>query len=297
MLSLSHESSWRCCLTQTIAPETTIGEISIFVSDLARSVAFYQERLGFQLLEQAGGQVVFGAGEKRLLNLIEKSGAQRARGVTGLYHFAVLLPERRELAKLLYHLAQTGTEVQGASDHGVSEALYLADPDGNGIELYRDRRRAEWPTDDIGRLMMDTDELDIDDLILELRNEELTWGGLPAGTVIGHVHLHVRDLSEAEVFYTRVLGFQLMQRYGSGALFVSAGGYHHHIGLNTWAGAGAPPPPADAVGLNWFEVRLPDSAALEVIRARLDAAQVPYEMAAGGLLARDPSRNGILFRA
>jgi catechol 2,3-dioxygenase len=284
-------------MMETIAPETTIGEISLYVSDLDRSAAFYQDRLGFQLMEMTAGQAILGAGERRLITLVEKPGASRPAKSTGLYHFAVLLPNRRALARVLYHLVETESEVQGAADHGVSEAIYMADPDGNGIEIYRDRRRSEWPMDDIGRLMMDTDELDVNDLVDELKEGVAEWEGLPDKTIIGHVHLQVRDLKEAEQFYTRVLGFQLMQRYGSGAAFVSAGGYHHHIGFNTWAGAGAPPPPDDAVGLRWFEIRLPDAGALEAVRARLEAAAVPYEMLDGDLLVRDPSKNGILLKA
>jgi catechol 2,3-dioxygenase len=150
--------------------------------------------------------------------------------------------------------------------------------------------------DDLGKLQMGTDELDIDDLILELKSGVQPWQGLPAATVIGHVHLHVRDLAEAEQFYTKVLGFQLMQRYESGAIFVSAGGYHHHIGLNTWAGKAAPPPPETATGRRWFSIRLPDAAALEAIRGRLQSAEVPFEEQDGGILIRDPSQNGILLK-
>lgn len=283
-------------MVEIIAPATKIGEVELYVSDLDRAVRYYQEGLGFHLLDRVDGQAILGAGENRLLTLIEKPGSHRASGATGLYHFAVLLPDRRSLARLLYHLAETETAVQGAADHGVSEALYLADPDGNGIELYRDRRRGEWPKDDLGRLQMGTDELDIDNLLLELRGGVDPWQGMSEGTRIGHIHLQVRDLNEAEQFYTRVLGFQLMQRYSSGAIFVSAGGYHHHIGLNVWAGVGAPPPPEGAVGLRWFEVRLPDLAALEAIEQRLKDAAVPYEPQEGGILVRDPSQNGILFR-
>jgi catechol 2,3-dioxygenase len=283
-------------LVEIIAPATKIGEVELYVSDLDRAVRYYQEGLGFHLLDRGDGQAILGAGENRLLTLIEKPGSHRASGATGLYHFAVLLPDRRSLARLLYHLAESETPIQGAADHGVSEALYLADPDDNGIELYRDRRRGEWPADDAGRIMMGTDPLDIDDLVMTLKEGVPEWQGLPEKTVIGHVHLHVRNLLEAEQFYTRVLGFQVMERYGSGAIFVSAGGYHHHIGLNTWAGVGAPPPPADASGLRWFEVLLPDQAALDAVLARLKEANVPVEEQPGGFLVRDPSQNGILLR-
>jgi catechol 2,3-dioxygenase len=284
--------------TETIAPATSIGGIQLTVADLDRSVQFYQDRLGFKLLGRENGQARLGTAAHALLTLIEKPGAKprTQRGMTGLYHFAILLPDRRSLARLLLHMAENETEVQGAADHGVSEALYLADPDGNGIELYRDRQRNEWPVDDLGKLQMGTEELDVDNLVMELKDGVAPWTGLPDSTVIGHVHLHVRDLPEAEQFYTRVLGFRVMQRYGSGAIFVSAGGYHHHIGMNTWAGAGAPPPPPDVAGLRWFEVRLPDAAAFEALQARLKEANIPADDLEGGILIKDPSQNGILFR-
>ncbi len=282
-------------MVETIAPATAIGEVQLYVADLDRAVNFYQVGLGFRLLEESQGKAVLGAGDRRLVSLIERVGAKPVRGTTGLYHFAVLLPDRKSLARLLYHLAETKRGVQGAADHGVSEALYLSDPDGNGIELYRDRRRNEWPVDDLGRLQMGTEELDIEDLVLELKNGLEPFAGMPAGTTVGHVHLQVRNLVEAEHFYSEVLGFKVMQRYGSGALFVSAGGYHHHIGLNTWAGEGAPPPPPDATGLRWFEVVLPAAADLEALIGRLKAGGVAYDSQDGGVLVRDPSQNGILF--
>jgi catechol 2,3-dioxygenase len=290
-------------MTQTIAPTTTIGEIQIYVSNLDRSVRFYQDRLGFKLLGQDGSQAFLGAGDRRLIVLNEKPGAkprpQSGPGsrTTGLYHFAVLLPDRRSLARLLVHMAENETEVSGVADHGVSEALYLSDPDGIGIELYSDRRRSEWPVDDLGKLQMGTEDLDVDDLVLELKDGVPPWTGLPEKTVIGHVHLHVANLPEAEKFYTQVLGFQLMQRYGSGAAFVSAGGYHHHIGMNIWAGVGAPPPSADATGLRWFEVLLPGAEELDAIKGRLKIAGVPYEEIEGGILVKDPSQNAMVLKA
>lgn len=286
-------------MENTISQSTKIGEVQLIVSDLGRSIQYYQNMLGFKLLGREENQAFLGAGEKRLIVLNERPGAKPhpQKGVTGLYHFAVLLPNRRALARLLVHLAESETEVQGAADHGVSEALYLSDPDGIGIELYSDRTRREWPVDDLGKLQMGTEELDVDDLVMELKNGVPDWSGLEDQTVIGHVHLHVSDLAQAEQFYTRVLGFQLMQRYGSGALFVSAGGYHHHIGLNTWAGVGAAPQPADMVGLRWFEVMLPGEAELAAVRERLQAAAVPFETQDGGILVCDPSQNGILLRA
>jgi catechol 2,3-dioxygenase len=274
-----------------------IGELQLYVADLNRAVLFYQKGLGFALLEKSSEQAVLGVGGNRLITLVHRPGAKPSKGTTGLYHFAVLLPDRKSLARLLYHLAETKRGVEGAADHGVSEALYLSDPDGNGIEIYRDRRKSEWPLDDLGRLQMGTEELDIDDLVMELKGGLEPFNGLPEKTVIGHVHLQVRSLAEAEQFYSGLLGFKVMQRYESGALFVSAGGYHHHIGLNIWAGEGAPPPGEGAAGLRWFEVLLPDAAALDAILARLQAAKVEYTRQDEGVLLRDPSQNCILLKA
>ena len=184
--------------------------------------------------------------------------------------------------------------MQGFADHGVSEALYLGDPDGNGIEVYRDRPRAEWPYS-AGHLSMDVLPLDLEELLAELNQRDNSWEGLSRETKMGHVHLHVPYLPEAEAFYVGLLGFQVMQRYGSGALFVSAGGYHHHIGLNTWAGVGAPPAPPGAVGLRHFVVRLPDERIRSAIVGRLRAAGIALEEVDGGVLVRDPARNGLLF--
>jgi catechol 2,3-dioxygenase len=282
-------------LTQTIASETTIGVVELSVANLERSFNYYRDQIGFKLLSQAEGQAMLGVGSTSLLRLVEKPGARAVKGVTGLYHFAVLLPNRRGLARLIYHLAENGIEVAGVADHGVSEAIYMSDPDGNGMELYSDRRRNDWPRDDLGRLQMGTEELDLEDLLLELRNALDPYNGLPEGTTIGHIHLHVANLGDADQFYRGLLGFELMQRYGTAAMFFSAGGYHHHIGVNTWAGEGAPPPPPDAAGLRWFELRLPDQSAVDALRTRLEGAGVPLEPQAGGLLVRDPSQNSILI--
>lgn len=282
-------------MAEMIAPTTAIGRVQLFVSDLGQSVEFYQS-LGFKQMNREGQQALMGTGERGLIVLNEKPGARRVPRTSGLYHFAIRLPDRRSMARLLYHLAENEFEVQGASDHGVSEALYMADPDDLGIELYCDRRKSEWPVDDLGRLQMVTEALDVDNLILELRDGVEPWQGLPDQTDIGHVHLHVSDLAQAERFYTGVLGFQLMQRYMSGAIFVSAGGYHHHIGLNTWAGVGAPPQPENAAGLRWFEILLPDQPALDAVLERLKEAGVEYEPQDGGMLVRDPAQNRILLK-
>ncbi len=276
-----------------IDPHAAIGEVHLTISDLDRSLRFYQTHLGFTVHQRGDATARLGAGGADLLVLSQHETAPRVRGTTGLYHFAILVPSRTDLARALRRLVSSGTVMQGAADHGVSEALYLADPDGNGIEVYRDRPRAEWPYV-AGALAMGADRLDLDALLAESPGAD--GAGLGQGTTIGHVHLHVSRLPEAEHFYVDVLGFTLMQRYGPSALFVSAGGYHHHIGLNTWAGVGAPPPPPGAIGLRHFVVRLPDARAAGAVVDRLRAAAAPLEETAGGVLVHDPAGHSILFQ-
>ena len=273
-----------------IDPHAAIGEVHLTISDLDRSLQVYQANLGFTVHQRDDGTARLGAGGPDLLVLVQSKRAPRVHGTTGLYHFAILVPSRADLARALRRLVDTDTRLQGAADHGVSEALYLADPDGNGIEVYRDRPRGEWPYVD-GELRMRTDRLELDALLEASDNAN----GLPHGTTIGHVHLHVSHLAAAERFYVDVLGFALMQRYGSSALFVAAGNYHHHVGLNTWVGVGAPAPPPGAIGLRHFVVRLPDAQAVSAVSDRLRAANVPVETIDRGVILRDPAGNAILL--
>ena len=283
----------------TIHPDTRLGPISLTVGDLARARRFYQDTLGMIALGRQDGTLALGVeGTGPLVALTEVPNARpRPPRTSGLYHFAILLPGRMDLARTLSRLANQGYPLQGAADHGVSEALYLADPDGNGIEIYIDRPRAEWRWQD-GQLQMGTDPLNVRAL---LNQSDGVRNGLPPETRIGHVHLQVAHLNQAESFYSEVLGFELMQRYGPSALFLSAGGYHHHVGLNTWAGVGAPPPPPDAVGLRHFTIDLPDDEELARITERLQAADIPFEPVAvthgagAAQLVRDPSGNGIVL--
>jgi catechol 2,3-dioxygenase len=278
-----------------IHPATTIGAVHLTVADLDRALRFYQEALGFQVRQRAGDTARLGTGgPDDLLVLSERPGARPTRRTTGLYHFAVLVPSRLELARSLRQLAQTRTPLQGFSDHLVSEAIYLADPDGNGIEIYRDRPREEWPRKN-GRIQMATDPLDLDGILAELERETEPWSGLHPETTIGHIHLHVADLGTAQAFYHGVLGFDLIQRLAGSADFVSAGGYHHHIGYNTWAGVGAPPPPPDAAGLRYFVIRLPNDAELARVADRVRKAGLRLEEIEAGLLTRDPSQNGVVL--
>jgi len=276
-----------------IDPGTSIGAVHLTIGDLRRSIRFYEAHLGFTVHRRDHRTAWLGAGGPDLLVLTQCETAPRVRGTTGLYHFAILVPSRADLARSLRVLVETDTVMQGAADHGVSEALYLADLDGIGIEIYRDRPRTEWPYAG-GHLRMGADPLDFDNLLAEKGGPD-DGAGLPGTTVIGHVHLHVRSLADAERFYVDLLGFDLMQRYGPSALFVSAGGYHHHIGLNTWAGVGAPPPPPGAIGLRHFVVKLPSAPALAAVSERLRAAGVLTESVDEGLLVHDPADNAILL--
>ena len=285
----------------SIAAETAIGQVQLTVSDLGRSLAFYERVLGLSSAEQPDGSVLLGgaAGLPPLLSLVgDGSAPPRDPRQTGLFHLAVLVPTRRDLAVALVRLAQGGWQLDGASDHLVSEALYLSDPDGNGIEIYRDRARTEWPHDDSGRLQMATLPLDLDDLVAQLQDAPVDPARdalMAEGTRIGHVHLQVAELSETERFYAGVLGFDVMVRGYPGALFVAAGGYHHHIGLNTWNSRGGSTPPPGGVGLRAYELKLGSPPALADALARVEAAGIRTEPRDGATLVRDPSGNGVLL--
>ncbi len=272
--------------------DITLGPLALTISDMDRSLAFYEQRLGLQLKRREGQTAYLGAGESNLLILVEKRGAHHPGRTSGLYHFAILVPNRRELACSLRRIAETDTPVQGFADHWVSEAIYLADPDGNGIEIYRDRPRQEWPRRD-GRLQMATDPLDIQDLLAELEGQEKNWPGLHPQTVLGHMHLHVADLGAAENFYRDAIGFDLMMTLAGSASFLSAGGYHHHLGINTWAGVGAPPAPADAVGLRWWTIRFPGQDSLDQSVADMEGQGLTVERRPDGVFLQDPSRNWV----
>jgi catechol 2,3-dioxygenase len=280
-----------------IHPDTGVGEVRLTVSDLARSRDFYERALGLRATEQDDGTLALGVdGEAPLIELTGDAAAPpRPRRTTGLFHLAVLLPTRRDLAVAIRRLVEARIPLDGASDHLVSEALYLHDPDGNGIEIYRDRPREEWPHVD-GSLEMATLPLDLEDIITELPPAGAKDAVAPPGTRMGHVHLQVSDLDEAEAFYSGVLGFDVMVKGYAGALFVSAGGYHHHIGLNTWQSLGAGAALPGAIGLRSFEVVLPDSDELERVLARVREAGITAERSNGGAVVQDPSGNAVHVR-
>ncbi len=275
-------------------PNTFVGQVNIKVQDLERSLVFYKEVIGFKVLGQTENKANLTADGKTILLSIEqpKDVVPKQGRTTGLYHFALLLPKRSDLASIVKHFVEKGIQI-GSSDHLVSEALYLSDPDGNGIEIYVDRPDTEWHWNS-GEVEMTVDTLNFKDLLTELREEP--WTGLPAGTVMGHIHLHVSELKKTEEFYRKGLGFEVVNRYGSQALFISTGKYHHHIGLNTWNGIGAPTPPENSVGLESFALILPNEAARGDVVANLKKLGAPVLEKDGSFFTSDPSGNHIQLR-
>jgi len=289
----------------SIHPATLLGHVSLTVANMENQIAFYQEVLGFQLHWREGNKAGLGAGGADLLRLTEEPNLKKYRGVTGLYHFAVLFPSRRELARAVARLSELKYR-NYPTDHIMTKTTYLDDPEGNGIELYAESpedgswtmkdgkyetRRADGSWSD-GR-----EALDVQALFSHLKEDDRLDVPVPPETRVGHVHLHIRNIQEAVDFYHGVIGFDLMgvaKQFQMG--FVSAGGYHHHIGLNTWQGEDAPPPPADAVGLRYFTVDLPNQQALADVIARVDKAGIPYNKTEDGLLLYDPSQNGVVLR-
>ena len=283
----------------SIDPGTSLGPVRLTVADSEGMRDFYRDAIGLSELQPEDGVVRLGAegdtGEAIVELAADPDAPPRPRGTSGLFHLAILVPRRADLARALQRVAEAGWRLSGASDHLVSEALYLSDPEGNGIELYRDRPREEWPIRD-GVLQMDTLPLDLDGVLGELRREDAE-AGMPDGTRIGHVHLNVGDLAAAEAFYSGALGFDVTVRGYPGALFVSAGGYHHHLGLNTWAGEGAPAAPQGSRGLRQFEIVLPRGEALAAEVERLREAGFEPAEDEGGTLVTDPSGNRVLLTA
>ena len=278
-----------------LAEATRLGAVDLTVTRLDTSVSFYQDAIGLRLHRREDDTAAMGAGGEDLLVLHEQPAARPAGRHAGLYHFALLFPTREELARVAVRLATARVPVDGVSDHGTHEAIYLPDPDGNGIELAADRPRSQWPEfRGAGGYAAGPAPLDVEDLLRTVDGEEPRRHADP-GLRMGHVHLHVGDLEAATRFYIDGIGFDLMAQLPT-ARFVSAGGYHHHVGFNVWRGMGVPPVPADAVGMRHWSLLLPDESQLEALRARLDALGVATSEDAGGLLARDPSGNAVLAR-
>ncbi|AMX84791.1 glyoxalase [Geobacillus subterraneus] len=276
-------------------PATFVSQVNMKVENIERSIVFYEQVIGFQVLGRTDRTASLTADGQTVLLFIEQPEnviPKRGR-TTGLYHFAILLPTRADLGRVLNHLLRIGYPLQGGADHWVSEAIYLADPDGNGIELYVDRPFSTWRWEK-GEVAMSTEPLDVDRLIAAGKGE--VWHGLPKETLIGHIHLHVSELKRAEQFYTEGLGFDVVNRYGRQALFLSTGKYHHHIGLNTWNGVGAPMSPANSVGLDSFTLMLPDEETKEKVAVQLMKIGASVVEENGSLVTADPSGNRIVLR-
>jgi catechol 2,3-dioxygenase len=281
-------------IASTLPARTALGDVHLTVSELERSLAFYQRAIGLELLERGAGGARLGVSGHGLLALVEHAGARPAAGHTGLYHFALLLSQRAELARWLAHAARDRVSLAGLSDHFVSEALYLSDPDGHGIEIYWDRPRELWE----GRVAtrMTTQPLDVNGLLSALEGPDSgDYPGLPADTIMGHVHLKVAAIAQTVGFYRDALGFGLMAQLGAQAAFLGAGGYHHHIGANTWESAGAAPPPPGSAALRRTTVVLPSESEREGVLARLAHRGYSLLDSGEGPLVRDPSGNALVL--
>ena len=277
-----------------LPPDTSMGPVELTVAEHERSREYYEEAVGLRVLDEAGSRMSLGVDGTELLVLVEEPGARPAVGHTGLFHFALLLPDRASLARWLAHAGRERVALSGLSDHFVSEAIYLRDPDQHGIEIYADRPRESWE----GQVAagMTTLPLDVEALFDELDNPATeTFEGLPVGTTMGHVHLRVATIPETVAFYRDVLGFDLTASYGSQAAFLAAGGYHHHIGANTWESNGAAPPPPGTAALRQATIVLPDTAERDRVAGRVaDAGQEP-ETGSDGVSVLDPSGNRLLL--
>jgi len=279
-------------LTFHADPNIYTKSVTLKVSDLEKSLLFYKEVIGFSIASQEKKKAALCAGAGEAFLFIEELDQVEPKKMrtTGLYHFAILVPSREQLGMILNHILETGYPLQGASDHDVSEAIYLADPDGNGIEIYRDRKSTDWVWDgDFVR--MDTAYMDTKGVLAASSNRP--WNGLSEGTILGHIHLHVAELKETVDFYVKGLGFDVVQKYGSQAFFLSTGHYHHHIGLNVWNGVGAPVPNKNQVGLAYYELNIPGKEKLEEIKQKLTELGATITEEAGTCYTADPSGNRI----
>lgn len=269
-------------------PESTrLGRVRLQVADIERSLLFYAKVLGMCVVRGTADSVGLGplGKDREIIHLRQLKSARPVprRGLLGLYHFAILLPDRASLGRFVAHLAEIGVHA-GMSDHFVSEAVYLTDPDGLGIEVYADRPRDAWRYDE-RQLHMTTDHLDVEDLVKSARGER--WTGMPPGTVLGHVHLYVDDIDKAAAFYHDALGFDKVVWSYPGALFLSAGGYHHHLGTNTWAKGAARATDADARLLEW-EIIVPTRKDAEDAARHVKEAGYEVKQEDGEWVLTDP---------
>jgi catechol 2,3-dioxygenase len=282
--------------TPTFASRTPlrIGAIGLVARDLDLLTNYYRDLLGLTVQERTADKARLGTGDVTLIGIEHRPDAKPDDTATaGLYHTAFLMPTRADHARWIIHIARNRVPITGASDHGVSEAFYLDDPEGNGIEVYNDRPREAWQRED-GLIVMPTKQLDVESILREVDPETATYPSAPGGLRIGHIHLRVGDVDRAEQFYRGVVGLDLTRRRG-GATFMSSGGYHHHVGANVWHSKGAGPRDPNRAGLAWFAVEAADAGTLNAIGERLKAAQAPVAATADGLESADPWGTRIRF--
>jgi catechol 2,3-dioxygenase len=268
-----------------------IGTVGLIARDLDLLTNYYRDLLGLIVMERTGKIARLGIGGMTLLEIEHRPDALPDDPATaGLYHTAFLMPTRQDHARWIMHIARHRVPITGASDHGVSEAFYLDDPEGNGIEVYNDRPRERWTWQD-GLVVMQTKQLDIEAILQEIGPEvdraSATYPAAPEGLRVGHIHLRVGSVEQAEAFYRGPIGLELTRRRG-GATFMSSGGYHHHVGANVWHSDGAGPRDTNRAGLAWFSMELAEPGAIDTISAKLRAANAPVEAGPGGVETADP---------
>ena len=272
-----------------------IDQSHLVVTDLDLVSGFYQSMLGLKVIEKTASGEVLGVGGVRLLTLTTAKDARVApRNAAGLFHTAFLMPDRTELARWLRHAAQNNVALDGASDHLVSEAIYLSDPEGNGIEIYADRPHEQWKFHQDGMVEMATLRLDLQALYNSAPEDR--WDGMAEGTAIGHLHLQVGDIPQADAFYRDVLGLKLMARY-PGASFFASGGYHHHLGANIWNSRGAAARADNMTGLSDYKIRFNDGETLNKTVSKLDELEIKSEKRDGGVFVKDPWGIGLTLSA
>ena len=276
---------------EKIDPKTEIGTVRLAVKDLPGMKKFYRDMIGLAIINDNQQSVKLGVGDLPLVELISNPDGISHPNSTGLFHIAILLPNRPELGRWLKHFISIGYPLDGVGDHLVSEALYLSDPEGNGIEIYRDRPKETWEYID-GQIQMGTKSVDLESL-LEQASPNI-FSGLPEGTKMGHIHLQVNNVSKTAAFYQDILGFDLIAKM-PGAGFLSAGGYHHHIGMNTWRSMGGGIAPADSLGLVDYQIVLPSSSSQESIANKLSSHEINFSRQNGTLRVQDPAGIWIEF--
>jgi catechol 2,3-dioxygenase len=280
----------------TLASRTPlrIGMIGLVARDLDLLTDYYRDLLGLTVHERSDRLSRLGVGDVTLIEIEHRPNAKPDDPATaGIYHTAFLMPTRQDHARWILHIARSRVPISGASDHGVSEAFYLDDPEGNGVEVYNDRPPERWQREN-GLVVMQTKQLDIEAILREVDPATADYPSAPEGLRIGHIHLRVGDVGKAEEFYRGAVGLDLTRRRG-GATFMSSGGYHHHVGANVWHSAGAGRRDDDRAGLSWFAVETADAAAYDAVGARLKAAQAPVGVTDNGIESADPWGTRVRF--